>query len=111
MDNIVRGVLYYPCSMVLGQFFCRFTGSAAQTHCARRPQLVSKKFLEKEIFASWRLIAKIAKISASRKFRAIRYVMVCNNILANFYYKIAPSACNGRSSRRIFSPFYTAKNT
>ena len=37
--------------MVLGQFFCRFTGSAAQTHCARRPQLVSKKFLEKEIFA------------------------------------------------------------
>ena len=37
--------------MVLGQFFCRFTGSAAQTHCARRPQLVSKKFLEEEIFA------------------------------------------------------------
>ena len=31
--------------------FCRFTGSAAQTHCARRPQLVSKKFLEEEIFA------------------------------------------------------------
>ena len=51
MDNIVRGVLYYPCSMVLGQFFCRFTGSEAQTHCARRPQLVSKKFLEEEIFA------------------------------------------------------------
>ena len=39
MDNIVCGVLYYPCLMVLGQFFCRFTGSAAQTHCARRPQL------------------------------------------------------------------------
>ena len=37
--------------MVLGQIFCRFTGSAAQTHCARRPQLVSKKFLEEEIFA------------------------------------------------------------
>ena len=37
--------------MVLGQFFCRFTGSEAQTHCARRPQLVSKKFLEEEIFA------------------------------------------------------------
>ena len=51
MDNIVRGVLYYPYSMVLGQFFCRFTGSEAQTHCARRPQLVSKKFLEEEIFA------------------------------------------------------------
>ena len=40
--------------MVLGQFFCRFTGSAAQLertawrHC---PQLVSKKFLEEEIFA------------------------------------------------------------
>ena len=51
MDNVVRGVLYYPCSMVLGQFFCRFTGSAAQTHCARRSQFVSKKFLEEEIFA------------------------------------------------------------
>ena len=36
--------------MVLGQFFCRFTGSAAQTHSARRPQLDSNKFLE-EIFA------------------------------------------------------------
>ena len=50
----IRGVLYYPCSMVLGQFFCRFTRSAAQTHCARHarhPQLVSKKFLEEEIFA------------------------------------------------------------
>jgi len=48
--DIVRGVLYYPYSMVLGQFFCRFTGSEAQIHCARRPQLVSKKFLEEEIF-------------------------------------------------------------
>ena len=42
--------------MVLGQFFCRFTESAAQlehTACARRhgPQLVSKKFLEEDIFA------------------------------------------------------------
>ena len=37
--------------MVLGQFFCRFTGSAPQTHCARRPQLVSNKILEEEIFA------------------------------------------------------------
>ena len=42
--------------MVLGQFSCRFTGSAAQLEhsvCARRhgPQLVSKKFLEEEIFA------------------------------------------------------------
>ena len=46
----VRGVQYYPCSMVLRQIFCRFTGSAAQTHCAQRPQLVSKKFLEEEIF-------------------------------------------------------------
>ena len=36
--------------MVLREFFCRFTGSAALTHCARRPQLVSKKFLEDEIF-------------------------------------------------------------
>ena len=46
----MRGTIY-PCSMALGQIFCRFTGSAAQTHCARRPQLVSKKFLEEEIFA------------------------------------------------------------
>ena len=42
--------------MVLGQFSCRFTRSAAQLEhsaCARRrgPQLVSKKFLEEEIFA------------------------------------------------------------
>ena len=50
MDNIVRGVLYYPYSMVL-QFFCQFTGSEAQTHCAQRPQLVSIKFVEEEIFA------------------------------------------------------------
>ena len=74
---IVRGVLYYPCSMVLGQIFCRFTGSVAQTHCARRPQLVSKefwkKFSQEQIFASWRLIAKIAKISALQKFHAIWY--------------------------------------
>ena len=56
MDNIVRTGYYHQCSMVLGQFFCRFTGSAAQleyTACARShgPQLVSKKFLEEEIFA------------------------------------------------------------
>ena len=37
--------------MVLGQIFYRFTGSATQTHCAQRPQLVSKKFLKEEIFA------------------------------------------------------------
>ena len=36
--------------MVLGEFFCRFTGSAAQTNCARRPQLVSKKFSREQIF-------------------------------------------------------------
>ena len=63
--------------MVLGQFFCQFTGSTAQTHCARRPQLVSKKFLKKfsqeQIFVSWCLITKIAKISASQKFPTIRY--------------------------------------
>ena len=28
----------------------QFSGSTAQTHCARLPQLVSKKFLEEEIF-------------------------------------------------------------
>jgi len=37
--------------MVLRQIFCQFTGSVAQTHCARHPQLVSKEFLEEEIFA------------------------------------------------------------
>ena len=62
--------------MVLGQFFCRFTGSAAQlerTACARRhgPQLVSKKFLEEEIFAGTNF-RELAKNSASRKFPAIR---------------------------------------
>ena len=51
MDNIVRGVLSSMLE-VLGQFICRFTGSAAQlehTACARRhgPRLVSKK----QIFA------------------------------------------------------------
>ena len=45
---IVRGILYYLCSMFLRQIFCQFTGSAAQTHCARRPQLVSKKFWRKK---------------------------------------------------------------
>ena len=40
------------CLMVLRQIFCWFTGgSAAQTHCARLPQLVNKKFFEEEIFA------------------------------------------------------------
>ena len=84
MDNIVRAGYYHPCSMVLGQFFCRFTGSAAQlehTACARRhgPQLISKKFLEQEIFAgtNFRELAfdreNCEKISASRKFPAIRY--------------------------------------
>ena len=47
---IVRGVLYYPCWMVLRQIFYRFTGSATQTHCAWRPQLVNKKILKEEIF-------------------------------------------------------------
>ena len=32
------------------------------------------KFLEEEIFASWCLIAKIVKISASQKFPAIQYI-------------------------------------
>ena len=66
------------CSMLLRQnrsTFCRFTGSAAWRYCA---WLVSKKFMEKKIFVgtnftSWCLIAKIAKISASQKFPAIRY--------------------------------------
>ena len=65
------------CSMLLRQNtsnFCRFTGSASQRHCA---QLVSKKCLEEnfsreQTFMSWCLIAKIAKISTSQKFPAIR---------------------------------------
>ena len=79
MDNIVRVVLYYPCSMVLRQILCQFTGSAAQTHCAQRPQFVSKKFLEEEIFAgtNFRELAfdrkNRKKLSASRKFPAIQY--------------------------------------
>ena len=32
-----------------------------------------KKFLQEQIFVSWRLIVKIVKISTSRKFPAIRY--------------------------------------
>ena len=38
-----------------------------------------KKFSREQIFASWRLIAKIAKISASRKFPAIRYTVAKQN--------------------------------
>ena len=33
-----------------------------------------KKFSREQIFATWHSIAKIAKISASRKFPAIRYI-------------------------------------
>ena len=74
--------------MVLRQIFCRFTGCAVQTHCARRPQLVSKKFWGKkfsreQIFTSWRLIAKIAKISTSRKFPAVRYSM-CSIVMHGY---------------------------
>ena len=44
--------------------------------CARLPQLViSLKLLEEEILVSWCLIAKIAKLSGSQKFPAIRYQM------------------------------------
>ena len=95
MDNIVRGVLYYPCSMVLWQFFCQFTGSAAQTRCARCPQLVSKKVLE-EIFAvtNFRKLAFdrenrenfcLAKISCNMVFlmhvRSIHVVHLCSKSL------------------------------
>ena len=82
MDNIVCAAYYHPCSMVLGQFFCRVTGSAAQlepTACARchGPELISKKCLEKEIFVgtNFRELAfdrENCKISASRKFPAIQ---------------------------------------
>ena len=46
--------------------FCRFTGSAARRHCAQL--VVSKKFLEEQIFMKWCLITKIAKISTLQKF-------------------------------------------
>ena len=69
--------------MVLGQIFYRFTGSATQTHCARRPQLVSKKFLEEEIFAgtNFRELA-FDRAGKSRKFPATRYVAGGSNILS-----------------------------
>ena len=45
-----------------------------------------KKFLQKQIFASWHLIAKIAKISASRKFPTIRYIMLTSTCTCNNNY-------------------------
>ena len=47
MDNIVRGVL--AILSMLDSSTANFL--SAQTHCARRPQPVSKKFMEEEIFA------------------------------------------------------------
>ena len=63
------------CAMVLRQIFYRFTGSAPQTLCSASSarNFWRKKFSREQIFVSWRLIAKIAKISTSRKFPAIRY--------------------------------------
>ena len=52
----------------------------AQTHCARLPQPVSKKFLEKEIFANWCLIAKIVKFFCLKKF--FRYTVFAPRTLA-----------------------------
>ena len=37
-----------------------------------------ENFLEEEIFASWCLITKLTKISASRNFPATRYVLITN---------------------------------
>ena len=76
--------------MVLGQIFCRFTGSAAQTHCARRPQLVSKKFLEEEIFAGTNFrelafdrenrenfcLAKISRYTVSGTVATAKYISI-----------------------------------
>ena len=44
------------------------------------------KFLEEEIFATWRSIMKIAKISTSQKFPAIRYLKA--------YFKVALEAAS-----------------
>ena len=50
-----------------------------------------KKFSREQIFASWRLIAKIGNISASRKFPAIRYVhRAYNSKICHLHLSIRP---------------------
>ena len=68
-----RGRAYY-----IIQIFCRFTGSAAQTHCARCLQLVSKKFLKEEIFTgtNFRELAFDREIFYLAKFPAIRGIYI-----------------------------------
>ena len=39
-----------------------------------------RNFLREQIFATWRLIPKIAKISASQKFPAIQYLLTAGVI-------------------------------
>ena len=54
MHGILRGVLYYPCSMVLRQDLqLKYTllGLLSLASSAQLPQLVSNKFFEEEIFA------------------------------------------------------------
>ena len=49
--------------------------SASRSSARQQEMFGGRNFSREQIFASWRLIAKIAKISASRKFPAIRYTI------------------------------------
>jgi len=88
MDNIVRGVLYYPCSMVLEPFYLWiYWICSSNTLSSPARNFWRKKFPQEPIFASWHLIVKIEKISASQKFPAIRYqILVCG--WEGYYYKL-----------------------
>ena len=75
------------CSMLQRQnrsTFWQFTGSATRRHCA---WLVSKNILEEKIFASWCLIVKIAKISASWKFPTTQQYEIHSSMLTKLYLK------------------------
>ena len=78
--------------MVLGQIFYRFTGSATQTHCARRPQLVSKKFLEEEIFAGTNF-RELAFDRAGKSRKISRYTVCCRWIQYTEHGRYGLSCC------------------
>ena len=62
--------------------FCRFTATAAQTHCARCPQLVSKKFLEEEIFAGTNFRELVFDRKNRKNFcliKIFRYTVCCKD--------------------------------
>ena len=83
MDNIVRGVLSSMLDgsrtifldlldLRLNLNALHVLGITVLSSSARN--FWRKKFSREQIFTSWRWIAKIAKISALRKFPAIRYM-------------------------------------